>query len=60
MVVTIVWIDRVRSLRYQSANVTASSTANTAVLSAKGTPNRSVRLSVISVPTTLMSTTATQ
>src|SRR3954447_7803587 len=54
------WIDRVRSAAYQTAKVIPSATANTAVLSSSGTPSASVRLSVISVPTTLISTTVSQ
>src|SRR4051812_49587889 len=54
------WIDSVRSTRYQIVNVAARATANTAVLSSSGIPRASVRLSVISVPTTLTSTTVSQ
>ena len=54
------WIESVRSLRYQAANVAASRIVNTAVLSTRATLKRSVRLSVISVPKTLMNTTASQ
>ena len=58
--VTIVWIESVPSLRYHAANVAASRIVNTAVLSTRETLKRSVRLSVISVPKTLMNTTASQ
>src|SRR4051812_50012125 len=54
------WIDSVRSTRYQIVNVAARATANTAVLSSRGTPSASVRLSVISVPTMLTRTTVSQ
>ena len=54
------WIESVRSLRYQTANVAASAIANTIVLMTSETLKRSVRLSVISVPKTLMNTTASQ
>ena len=55
-----VWIDSVRSRPYQTPKTTASSAAKTVVLSYSGTPSASVRLSVISVPTTLISTTVSQ
>jgi hypothetical protein len=55
-----VWMDRVRSRAYQVPNTAASSTLNTVVLIHSGTPRASVRLSVSSVPTTLISTTASQ
>ena len=58
--VTMVWIDSVRSRAYQVPKTTARSTENTAVLSHSGTPRASVRLSVRRVPTTLISTTASQ
>ena len=54
------WIDSVRSLKYQIANTTASRIAKTVELSANGTLWPSVRLSVSSVPTTLINTTASQ
>ena len=57
---TIVWIESVRSLAYQAANVAASATLKTIVVVTSETPKLSVRLSVISVPTTLISTTASQ
>ncbi|TDO51768.1 hypothetical protein EV643_103507 [Kribbella sp. VKM Ac-2527] len=57
---TMLWIERVRSAPYQSANVTASAAANTAVVSSSGTPIESVRLSVIKVPATDVSTTTGQ
>ncbi len=44
----------------QAMNVARSSTENTAVVVVREMPRLSVRLSVISVPTTLMRTTATQ
>src|SRR6478672_1634198 len=59
-VVLIEWIDSVRSRAYQAPKTAASSTANSVVLNHSGTPWASVRLSVSSVPTTLMSTTASQ
>ena len=55
-----VWIDRVRSLAYQAAKVTARATAKTIVLVISETPKPSVRLSVTRVPTTLISTTVSQ
>ena len=55
-----VWIDSVRSRAYQMPNTTASSAANAVVLIHSGTPRASVRLSVSRVPTTLISTTASQ
>jgi hypothetical protein len=58
--VTIVWIDRVCSLAHQARNVPASATVKTAVLTGRGTPRLSVRLSVMSVPTMLMRTTVSQ
>ncbi|MET3803108.1 hypothetical protein ABIB25_000092 [Nakamurella sp. UYEF19] len=57
---TMVWIDRDPSVAYQAAKVTASATANTSVAIGRVTPKLSVRLSVIKVPTTLISTTASQ
>ncbi len=56
----IVWMDSVRSRAYQMPNTAASSTANTVVLIHSGTFCPSVRLSVSRVPTTLISTTASQ
>ena len=58
--VVIEWIESVRSLAYQAAKVAARATENAAVLANRLTPRLSVRLSVISVPTTLTSTTSTQ
>ena len=55
-----VWIESVLSLAYQAANVAASTTLKTIVVVTSETPKLSVRLSVISVPTTLISTTASQ
>ena len=57
---TIEWIDRVRSLAHQAANVTASRIANATVVSTSGTPRSSASLSLSSVPTTLISTTDSQ
>jgi hypothetical protein len=54
------WIDSVRSLTHQATNVTASSTANRIVEVCSGTPRSSTSLSLSSVPTTLISTTASQ
>src|SRR4051812_16830651 len=59
-VVLIEWIERVPSRAYQAAKTQASNTAKTVELSQSGTPRASVRLSVSSVPTTLISTTASQ
>src|SRR6201989_3693217 len=59
-VVTMVWIDRVRSRAYQSEKTTASSTEKTVVLIHSGTLCPSVRLSVSRVPTTLIRTTLSQ
>src|SRR3954470_1409956 len=56
-VVTIVWIDRVRSRAYQIEKTTARSTEKTVVLIQSGTLCPSVRLSVSRVPTTLIRTT---
>ena len=58
--VTIEWIDSVRSTAYQMANTMARMTAKTIVLVVSGTLWPSVRLSVISVPKTLMTTTTAQ
>jgi hypothetical protein len=55
-----VWMDRVRSLAYQAAKVMASRTAKIGVVTVRDTPRLSVRLSLTSVPTTLISTTANQ
>jgi len=55
-----VWIDRVRSRAYQIEKTVARRTANTVELIQSGTPWPSVRLSVSRVPTTLISTTASQ
>lgn len=54
------WIDSVRSRRYQMAKTTAKATAKIVLLTASGTPRESVRVSVTSVPTTLIRTTASQ
>lgn len=50
------WIDRVLSPAYQAARVAAGATVNTAVVVRRATPGSSV----IGVPTTLISTTASQ
>ena len=55
-----VWIDSVRSRAYQMPKTAARSTAKTVELIHSGTPRASVRLSVSRVPTTLISTTASQ
>ena len=54
------WIESVLSLAYQAAKITASTMLKTTVVVTSETPKLSVRLSVISVPTTLISTTASQ
>ena len=54
------WIDRVRSLAYQPPKTSASAIVKTTVVVISEMPRLSVRLSVISVPTTLISTTASQ
>ncbi len=59
-VVLIEWIDNVFSRAYHAAKTPARTTAKTALLRASGTPWASVRLSVSRVPTTLISTTASQ
>jgi hypothetical protein len=53
-------IDSVYSTRYQITNTATSVTAKKIVVTSSGTPRLSVRLSVISVPTMLTSTTASQ
>ena len=55
-----VWIESVRSLRYQARNTIASVMAKIVVVVASATLYLSVRLSVMSVPTMLSSTTASQ
>src|SRR2546423_12999378 len=55
-----VWIDRVRSFAYQTAKVAASAMPKAIVVVTSETPKVSVRLSLISGPTTLISTTASQ
>ena len=52
--------DSVRSTANQATNTTASALANSTVLVIKATPRLSTRLSDTSVPTTLISTTASQ
>jgi hypothetical protein len=54
------WIDRVRSLRYQNAKVATRARLKASVLTWRGTPRLSVRLSLIKVPTTLIATTVSQ
>jgi hypothetical protein len=54
------WIDRVRSLRYQNAKVATRARLKARVLIWSGTPRLSVRLSVIKAPTTLMANTVSQ
>ena len=54
------WIDSVFSLAYQPAKTSASTIEKTTVVVTRETPKLSVRLSVMSVPTTLISTTASQ
>ena len=49
-----------RSLAYQHAKVTARAAAKPALLAISGTPMPSVRLSVTSVPNTLIITTVSQ
>ncbi len=53
------WIDSVSRWRTRP-NITASATEKRIVVVHKLTPKLSVRLSVMSVPTTLISTTADQ
>ena len=55
-----VWTERVRSTAYQTANTTARAALKTIVVVSSGTPALSTRLSVIRVPTMLISTTASQ
>ncbi len=54
------WMDSVRSREYQRPKTTASRTEKVTELIHSGTPRASVRLSVSSVPTTLISTTESQ
>ena len=54
------WIDSVRSLAYQAAKTPARTKLKTTVVVTSETPKLSVKLSVIRVPTTLISTTASQ
>ena len=54
------WIDSVRSTANQMAKVAASASVKPMVESISGMPKASVMLSVISVPTTEISTTAIQ
>jgi hypothetical protein len=51
-----VWMDRVFSLAYHAAKVASSATPKTMVVVSRATPKFYVRLSVISVPTTLIRT----
>src|SRR6478752_3708194 len=55
-----VWIESVRSLRYHARNTAPSVMAKMVVVVASATLYLSVRLSVMSVPTMLRSTTASQ
>ena len=55
-----VWMESVFSLAYQTPNATASAMLKAIVVVSSGTPKLSTRLSVISVPTMLISTTASQ
>ena len=55
-----VWIDSVRSAWNHSQKVSASATAKTTVVVTRLTPKLSTRLSVTSVPTIEISTTASQ
>src|SRR3954454_12866790 len=55
-----VWIESVRSLRYHTTNTAASVMAKIVVVVTSATLYLSVRLSVMSVPTMLRSTTASQ
>src|SRR6266540_1389441 len=57
---TMLWIDSVPSRPYQITKVIVSAAANTTVVNSSGTPSASVRLSVISVPTTEINTTTDQ
>ncbi len=54
------WIESVRSLRYQAAKVATSRIEKAIVVVSRLTPMLSTRLSVISVPTMLIRTTASQ
>ena len=58
--VTIVWIESVRSSANHTMNVAARAAPKTTVVVTSETPRLSVRLSVMRVPTMLMSTTASQ
>jgi hypothetical protein len=58
--VVMLWIESVCSLAHQAANVTARATVKTTVVVTREMPRLSVRSSVMSVPTTLMRTTASQ
>ena len=53
-------MESVRSLAYQTAKTAARTKLNTTVVVTSETPKLPVRLSVIRVPTTLISTTASQ
>ncbi|MDQ0777190.1 hypothetical protein QF026_005656 [Streptomyces aurantiacus] len=57
---SMLWMDSVRSLRYQAVNTIVRRTANAAVVVSSGTPMLSVRLSLTRVPTTLIRATAVQ
>jgi len=54
------WTDRVFSTGYHRVNVTAKARAKMMVVVCNETPKLSTRLSVMSVPTTLIKTTASQ
>ena len=58
--VRIEWIDRVCSLAYQAAKVPARAMVKPTAVTISGTPKLSTRLSVTRVPTTEISTTASQ
>jgi hypothetical protein len=58
--VTMVWIESVRSLAYQSAKIVARTAANAAVLARRLSFKPSVRASVICVPTMLKTTALDQ
>jgi hypothetical protein len=58
--VTMLWMDSVRSEAYQTPNTTARIMEKIGVVVASGILKLSVRLSVIRVPTTLSRTTTDQ
>jgi len=59
LVVKMEWIDSVFSLAYQRANVASRARPNKAVVVSSAPPKLSTRLSVMRVPTMLISTTFT-